>query len=675
MIPERRYEKMAEVDLNTRILLVEDGNTMRKMELKILSQMGFENVLEAIDGDDAIQKLLADREVRLVISDWNMPNKSGFELLLWMRENADFQTIPFIMATGQGDKQYIAQAIAGGAQAVVAKPFSPGELKVKIDDAFGIKQAVDVKKDDTPRQTADGRVLLKAAHIQITDHLTLGVMKHMIGAGMESPRHFGLETVCLPNWNLVQDALEKGDVDAAFILAPAAMDLFNYGVPIKLTMFAHRNGSIMVRSKSTDYRKPYQQFFKHKTFFIPYRMSIHHMLAYKYFSEMGLKPGMQSGKEALNLRFDVAAPVNMPEFLVETPGACGFMVAEPIGSKAIAAGIAEQQILSSEIWDNHPCCVVVFRDEFIDRNTDAVYEFSQLLVKAGRFITEQPDQSADIAVAFLDPEKKMGLQAPILKKILTDPKGIRTDDLYPVIDDLDVIQRYMAEKMNVGAIIDLEKFVDMRFADAALKALGGKKADDASRPSEVSGRQAEGGIPAGGARETVALRKAIFDEAAVSASREGKYLVFKLAGERYGIPVLDVREITQMKPIRSIPKMPGHVKGVINLRNRVIPVIDMREKFHMDPVSYTERMCIIVVEIASYAGSTQIGVVMDEVLEVTDIKEANIQDTPNLGVAFDYKAIIGMAQTNGKVTTLLDIERILGAEISTLGTADLAANF
>jgi len=498
-------------------------------------------------------------------------------------------------------------------------------------------------------------------------------MKHMIDGGIAQPRYFGLETVCMPNWNILQNALEKGDVDAAFILAPAAMDLYNYGVPIKLTMFAHKNGSIMVRSKSADYRKPYQQFFKHKTFFIPYKMSIHHMLAYKYFSEMGLKPGMQSGKEALNLRFDVVAPVNMPEFLSDNASACGFMVAEPIGSRAIAAGIAEQQILSSEIWDNHPCCVVVFRDEFIGKHTDAVHEFSDLLVKAGRFITDQPDQSAEVAVSFLDPQKKIGLQTPILKKVLTDPKGIKTNDLYPVIEDLDVIQRYMFDKMKVGSIIDLEKFVDMRFADEACKDSRKTPAVE-GLPYEVKGEAAVADKTDVAAKPSSA-RSRIFEEATATVTREGKYLVFMLAGERYGIPVLDVREITQMKKIRPIPKLPSYVKGVINLRNRVIPIIDMRLKFGMPTVEYTERMCIIVVEIASYSGSTQLGVVMDEVLEVADIKEAYISDTPDFGTAFDYNAIIGIARMNEKITTLLDIERILGAEAALASGGGMGGGF
>ena len=191
----------------------------------------------------------------------------------------------------------------------------------------------------------------------------------------------------MPGWNPVQTALEQGDVDAAFILAPNAMDLFNYDVPIKLVMFAHRNGSIFVRNKAEQYRKPYQRFFKHKTVFIPHKMSIHNMLAHMYFTQMGLKPGL-AGKEAVNVLFDVVPPIKMPEFLPGNPSACGFIVAEPIGSRAIAAGIADLQFLSSEIWENHPCCVAVFRDEFIGKYPDAVQEFTNMLMDAGNFIAD-----------------------------------------------------------------------------------------------------------------------------------------------------------------------------------------------------------------------------------------------------------------------------------------------
>lgn len=638
-----------------KILLVEDGATMRKMEDKILRQIGFENILQAVDGNEAIEKLTAEADIMLVISDWNMPNKSGYELLQWMRapERADnkCRTIPFIMATGQGDKQYIAKAMEGGASGVVAKPFSPDELKNTIEEIFGLKKVDTTPKPAEARHTSDGKILLKAAHIQITDHLALGMMKHRIEAGETLPHSFGLETRCLPNWNLVQSALEKGEVDAAFILAPIAMDLFNFGVPIRMTMFAHRNGSIMVRKKSSEYRKPYQQFFKHKTFYIPHKMSIHHMLAHKFFSEMGLKPGV-AGSGPVNLLFDVVAPVNMPSFLSENANACGFMVAEPIGSNAIASGIAEQQFLSSEIWDNHPCCVVVFRNDFIQKHTDAVHEFSQLLVESGKLIQADPELAASIGVPFLDPNKNLGLQEHILLKVLKEPRGIRTDNLYPSLEDLDTIQRFMFDKMETGAIIDLEKFADLRFADEACK-----KAEPPERASRTEVKQ-----------ETIELRaekgeaqkKAVIKEMS-TASREGKYLIFALDKERYGISIFDVREITRMMPITTLPCVPSYVKGVVNLRGKVIPVIDLRLKLGMAAIEYGERMCIIVVEIAGFAGSALLGIITDSVTEVADIKENLIQDTPEFGTRFNSSFILGMAKLPAGVTILMNIEQVLSA--------------
>jgi ABC-type nitrate/sulfonate/bicarbonate transport system substrate-binding protein len=176
-----------------------------------------------------------------------------------------------------------------------------------IEEALGIRQTPVKKMDNAPRVDQAGKVGLRMAHIQITDHLTLGVMKHFIETGIKTPETFDLETRCMPSWNPVQEALEKGDVNGAFILAPAAMDLFNYGVPIKLVMLSHRNGRIFVRNKSTPCRKPFQQFFKHKTFFIPHKMSIHNMLAHIYFTRMGLKPGL-AGMAAVNVLFDVVPP-------------------------------------------------------------------------------------------------------------------------------------------------------------------------------------------------------------------------------------------------------------------------------------------------------------------------------------------------------------------------------
>lgn len=632
------------VDPSIKILLVEDAGTMRKMEARILNQIGFTNIVEAVDGDDAVEKLTADSDVQLVISDWAMPKRDGYELVQWMRADARFAGVPFLMATGHGDKEYVAKAKEGGANGVVAKPFTPDELKAAIEEAFGLKQEVAPRQEEGPKVSAEGKVHLKMAHIQITDHLALGVLKHQVASGAKNPRHFSLETLCMPSWNPVQAALEKGEVDGAFILAPAAMDLFSYNVPIRLVLFAHRNGSICVRNKAGKYVKPYQQFFKHKTFYIPHKMSIHNMLAHMYFTQMGLRPGV-AGKEAVNVLFDVVPPIAMPEFLKENPEACGFLVAEPIGSRAIAAGIAERQFLSSEIWQDHPCCVVVFREEIIRQYPEAVQEFTSMVVESGRFIGQNIDQAAEIAVAFLDPQKKLGLEPGLLRQVLSDPAGITYDDLYPVAEDLETIQDYMVNKMEIGRAIEVADFVETRFAE---KACGGAPAPH---------RAAAGGEAAG--RGTAAQKLRAFEESQKLATREGKYLVFSLGEERYGLGILDVREIIGLLAIHELPDMPPFFKGVINLRDRVIPVMDLRLKFGMEEAEHTNRTCIIIVEVSGKRGSTLMGIIVDAVSEVANIKDEVIEDAPSFGGGLDTAMILGMAKLKEGVTILLDIDRLM----------------
>jgi chemotaxis signal transduction protein/ABC-type nitrate/sulfonate/bicarbonate transport system substrate-binding protein/CheY-like chemotaxis protein len=657
----RRHFAMT-ADPNIKILLVEDAATMRKMEIKILHQLGFKNIVEAVDGRDALDKIKAEPDAQIIISDWAMPNMDGLELLKCIRSEEGLKDLPMVMATGQGDKGSVSKALEAGANGVVTKPFTPDELKTVIEVALGIRQSPVKKMDSAPRVDTEGKVRLRMAHIQITDHLTLGVMKDFLEKGVKTTETFALETRCMPSWNPVQEALEKGEVDGAFILAPAAMDLFNYSVPIRLVMLSHRNGSIFVRNKSTPYRKPFQQFFKHKTFFIPHKMSIHNMLAHIYFNRLGLKPGL-AGMAAVNVLFDVVPPVKMPEFLSENQDACGFMVAEPIGSRAIASGIAERHFLSSEIWENHPCCLVVFREEFISQYPAAVQEFCNLLVDAGRFIGEHPDEAAEIAVNFLDPDRKLGLKAPILKQVLTDPKGIKTDNLFPVIKDLDTIQRYMVDQMGIGSIIDLEAFVDLRFAEEACKGTPKRGAGSLNLDQKSAFHPlAEGRMGVRTVKGKQEDRVPSSEGLAAGSVREGKYLTFGIGDERFGLGILDVREIVGMMPIRTIPQVPEFIKGVVNLRGKVIPVVDMRLKFGMAPMDYSDRTCIIVTEVSGTSGSTLMGIVVDRVLEVTEFKEHEIEDCPVFGSTLKTDFILGIAKREREVTMLLDIDRILQAQ-------------
>ena len=638
------------IDHEMKILLVEDSALTRKMEAKILNEVGFKNIVEAEDGEAAIQKLQEQKDVSLIISDWNMPNKNGYEFLVWVRSDETCRNIPFIMATAQAEKKQTSKATEAGVSNFITKPFSAQELRSVIEETFGPNKGSgeDIEEPRLPRKTASGKVQLSVAHIQITDHLTLGVLKHLIESENLNPEHFELETRCVSSWNPLQKALEKGDIDAALILAPIAMDLFSVDVPIKLVLLAHKNGSICVSNKKGSNNGSLQQFFKGKSFYIPHMLSIHHMLSTMFLRQLGLKPGV-AGQEGVDAFFEVVPPVKMPEFLAETPDAGGYTVAEPLGTKAIAAGTGDLMFLSAELWEYHPCCVVAVRDELINAHPEAVQEFTTMLVQSGQFIAQQPDIAAEIAVDFLDPQKKLGLKVPVLKNVLKEPQGIKTDDLFPVIEDLDRIQRYMVEEMGIGTLINLEEFMDTRFAEVACHA-----AKSVRRPSKVHDISK--------IVSKIVNRKASQHGTKTMLDREGKYLSFTLANEEYGMGILKIKEIIGMMPITPVPRTREFVRGVLNLRGKVIPVVDLRLRFGIEAADYTERTCIIIVEIPDESGIVQIGVVVDSVSEVLYIKADEIEDTPTFGTKVSTEYILGMAKMEGGVKLLLDIDQVLGSE-------------
>jgi purine-binding chemotaxis protein CheW len=146
---------------------------------------------------------------------------------------------------------------------------------------------------------------------------------------------------------------------------------------------------------------------------------------------------------------------------------------------------------------------------------------------------------------------------------------------------------------------------------------------------------------------------------ATTADLAGKYLTFKLADEEYGLEILKVREIIGLLPITSLPRTPDFVRGVINLRGKVIPVIDLRRKFELDATADTDQTCIIVVDVAGNFGSVQIGILVDSVSEVLDIRGEEIEDPPTFGSSVDTAFILGMAKAKGTVKILLNIEKVL----------------
>ncbi|HYA13500.1 MAG TPA: chemotaxis protein CheW [Syntrophales bacterium] len=152
-------------------------------------------------------------------------------------------------------------------------------------------------------------------------------------------------------------------------------------------------------------------------------------------------------------------------------------------------------------------------------------------------------------------------------------------------------------------------------------------------------------------------------------TREGKYLTFSLKDEEYGIEILKVKEIIGIMNITTIPQTPPYVKGVINLRGKVIPVIDLRLKFGMEEQVYTDCTCVMVVDTyGKDKGNFFIGIVVDSVSEVVNIRGNEIEDTPNFVVSLDNDYFLGMAKVKGDVKILLDIDRVLTSDLVMAGT-------
>jgi purine-binding chemotaxis protein CheW len=160
----------------------------------------------------------------------------------------------------------------------------------------------------------------------------------------------------------------------------------------------------------------------------------------------------------------------------------------------------------------------------------------------------------------------------------------------------------------------------------------------------------------------------------VTGGLAGKYLTVLLGTEAFGISVLKVREIIRLQKITPVPRMPAFVKGVINLRGRVIPVVDLRVKFGLKAET-GERTCIVVVQISLPEGQAlQMGLIVDGVEEVVNVPAAEIEPTPTFGVAVETAYLLGMAKVKGCVKALLDIDRVIAPDALQTLTPDLSAN-
>jgi purine-binding chemotaxis protein CheW len=147
------------------------------------------------------------------------------------------------------------------------------------------------------------------------------------------------------------------------------------------------------------------------------------------------------------------------------------------------------------------------------------------------------------------------------------------------------------------------------------------------------------------------------------AELAGKYLTFRLAAEEYGLEIIKVQEIIGLLPVTHVPRVPEYVRGVINLRGRIIPTVDLRTKFGMERIADTEKTCIIVVEVGSpKGGKMNMGIIVDEVAEVLDIAADELDHPPEFGTSVNMSFILGVGIVKEGVKILLDIDRVLTTE-------------
>jgi purine-binding chemotaxis protein CheW len=160
-----------------------------------------------------------------------------------------------------------------------------------------------------------------------------------------------------------------------------------------------------------------------------------------------------------------------------------------------------------------------------------------------------------------------------------------------------------------------------------------------------------------------------------SAGEAHQYLTFQLAGEMYAVGILNVKEIIEYGKLTGIPMLPAFIRGVINLRGAVVPVVDLAARFGQAPSDIGKRTCIVIVEVCQGEGRHDLGIMVDAVSEVLEIPDADIEPPPSFGAKIRADFIAGMGKVAGRFVILLDIQRVLSAdEMAVLGEVAQSAH-
>lgn len=312
----------------------------------------------------------------------------------------------------------------------------------------------------------EGKPCFCIGHMEIIDHLIIGIADLYLKNNLATLSGSDLETVTLQTWDQVQSALISGRISSAFMPVPIAIDMYAKGFDIKLLMFVHRAGSLIVKSKTPNVKNIAD--FKNKSVLVPSELSVQAMLMHRLLSSAGLHFGRHDD-ELSQVTMEVVPPYLMPEMIsMDKDGdIAGFSVAQPYGSISIDQGLTTSLCSTSSLWENHPCCAFVANQTIIRNHADSLKEIVSLFIETAKDINALKDERIiDFASSFIGLDKKITRQILLESNISFAPELLTPD-----IRTLEMIQNYMSDTMNIlTGKINISDLIDLDFiSDIALE--------------------------------------------------------------------------------------------------------------------------------------------------------------------------------------------------------------
>ncbi len=311
----------------------------------------------------------------------------------------------------------------------------------------------------------EGQLRFSIGHLKIVDHLILGVANHLLEARQARLDHSTLDTIECHSWGQICDLLTQGTVNGAFMTIPSAMDLFARGLDIRLLMFTHRGGGIIVKKNSPHLKQLSD--FKDHTVLVPSKLCVQNMLIHRLLSSTGLNPGFYTDTSA-SVRCEPVNPFLMPQMLGsdDDNDIAGFAVSEPYGSQAIAQKNAVPVCSTGRLWEKHPCCAFVLQKDCLDQFPEAVEELISVFIQAAQTLeTKENSDLHAVAQNFLNQDESI-----VEKTVSSEDLSFAPKLLAPDPAPINIIQDYMADTMKIiDTKIDIDQFVDPSFFSQRMK--------------------------------------------------------------------------------------------------------------------------------------------------------------------------------------------------------------